>query len=159
MPRERHGGAFLLVDSTASPVAVAQRETLLAQRRDFAIETTLTGSSALRLLRSANALGSRVTLVYVGLTSADLSVQRVLDRVAQGGHAVPVAALERRFPDTMSKFATAIGAADRSYVFDDSGHSRRLLLTREGGRTVYAAPELPDWARTALTDPSASRDD
>ena len=125
---------------------------MLSQRADFAIETTLTGNSALRLMRTAKAADYKVTLVYVGLTSADLSLTRFLDRVTLGGHSVPVPDLQRRFPASMLALSTALGIADRSYVFDNSARRRHLLLTREGGRNKFVAPDLPAWARRALNE-------
>lgn len=114
-----------LDERRAGEIAIERRNTLLARGADLAIETTLTGNSALRFLKTARQVGYKVTLVYVGLASADLSVQRVLDRVRQGGHAVPITALERRYPDIISKLAKAVLLADRSYIFDNSGRRRR----------------------------------
>ncbi|WP_454882973.1 zeta toxin family protein [Sphingomonas oryzagri] len=139
-----------LDERRAGEIAIERRNNLLARGADFAIETTLAGNSALRFLKTAKKANYKVTLVYVGLASADLSVQRVLDRVRQGGHAVPVTALERRYPDTMSKLAQAILLADRSYIFDNSSRRRRLLVIRDQGRTRYVAPDLPEWADVSL---------
>ena len=139
-----------LDERQAGEIALAQRRDLLATRRDFAIETTLTGGSALRLLRMAKAAGYKVTLVYVGLADADTSARRVLDRVRRGGHSVPVDALERRYPDSMRKLAEAIGLVDRAYVFDNSGARRRLLLIRQDGSDRYVAERPPAWFTAAL---------
>jgi predicted ABC-type ATPase len=136
----------------AGQLAVKRRNDLLDRKADFAIETTLSGASALRFLQTAKIIGYKVTLVYVGLASADLSVQRVLDRVRQGGHAVPITAIERRFPDAMSKVGRAVALADRSYVFDNSGRRRRLLMIRDASKIRFVAANLPDWAVTALGD-------
>lgn len=139
-----------LDERRAGQMAIERRNGLLAQGVDFAIETTLTGNGALRFLTAAQQAGYKATLVYVGLASADLSVQRVLDRVRQGGHAVPVTALERRYPDTLSKLARAILIAERSYVFDNSSRRRRLLMIRDEGRIRYVVPDLPAWAAGSL---------
>lgn len=139
-----------LDERRAGEIAIERRNGLLTQGTDFAIETTLSGASALRFLRTAKQVGYKVTLVYVGLTSVDLSIRRVLHRVADGGHAVPVSALERRYPDIMSKLAQAVLLADRSYVFDNSGRRRRLLVIRDRGRTRYVAADLPEWVVKSL---------
>ena len=141
-----------LDERQAGEIAVTRRNALLAEGADFGIETTLSGNSALRFMRQAKAAGYKVTLVYVGLASADLSLRRVVARVRDGGHAVPVSALERRYPDTMSRLAAALAIADRAYVFDNSGTRRRLLLIRERGRTRFRAADLPVWIRGALAD-------
>lgn len=134
----------------AGQIAIERRNAFLAAGDDFAIETTLTGNSTLRFLKIAKANGYKTTLVYVGLASADLSIQRVLDRVRQGGHAVPLSALERRYPAALSKLAQAAVIADRSYVFDNSNSRRRLLFIREQGAYRYLVHDLPDWAMQSL---------
>jgi len=136
----------------AGEIAIERRHALMAQGADFAIETTLTGNSALRFLGLAKDAGYKVTLVYIGLASADLSVQRVLDRVRRGGHAVPISALERRYPDTVSKLGRAAALADRTYVFDNSGPRCRLLINYDQGRIKHQAADLPDWAKRSLAE-------
>lgn len=130
--------------------AVVWRNQLIADRTDFAVETTLTGNTPLKLMRDAQAAGYEITLAYVGLSSAELSASRVIDRVRRGGHAVPLTHVERRYPDTIAKLPIAIGIADRTYVFDNSGRERRLLLRRAQGRNLVVSTTMPAWAREAL---------
>lgn len=134
----------------AGEMALSERRTLLDRGIDFAIETTMSGYSALRFMRIAQRAGYKLTLVFVGLSSADLAIQRVIDRVRRGGHTVPLAAIERRYADTMSKLERAIGMADRCYVLDNSDRHRRLLLIRRGGQIRFLATDLPRWFVEAL---------
>lgn len=69
----------------------------VAKRQDFAIETTLAGRAYLRMIREWKAVGYQVEMIFLQLPSADLAVQRVRQRVAQGGHSIPEAAIRRRF--------------------------------------------------------------
>ncbi len=141
-----------LDERRAGELAVAERNGFLARGEDFGIETTLSGNSALRFMRQAKSADFKVTLVYVGLSGANASAQRVIDRVRQGGHSVPVDALHRRYPDSLAKLGPALAVADRGYVLDNSGRRRRLLLIRERGRVRFQAAELPAWLRGALPD-------
>lgn len=134
----------------AGEIAVTRRNELVADGADFAIETTLTGGGAMRLMRMARDAGYKITLVFVGLSSADLSAQRVLDRTGEGGHAVPIAALRRRYPRAIANLKPAMLFADRSYVYDNSGNRRRLLLIFEDGRTRYAVVNLPTWVADSV---------
>lgn len=136
----------------AGEIAIGERERLLRERRDFAIETTLSGHGPLRFMAKAKAEGYKITLIFVGIDGAELSQARVADRVAGGGHPVPQAAIIRRFPDTMSKLAAAIEIADRSYVLDNSEEQRRLLLIREKDVTRHVSRALPAWIQSALPD-------
>lgn len=139
-----------LDERQAGEIAIREREWLLAERRDFAIETTLSGHSPIRFMSKAKAKGYKLTLIFVGIDSPELSQARVADRVAGGGHSVPLDAIVRRYPNTMSKLANAVEIADRSFILDNSDERRRLLLIHENGTSRYASRTLPEWIRTAL---------
>ncbi|MES2701623.1 MAG: zeta toxin family protein [Bacteroidota bacterium] len=70
---------------------------LLALGADFAIETTLATRSYVALVHRARKLGYKVILVYIWLTSPDLAVQRVAERVKNGGHNIPEDVIRRRY--------------------------------------------------------------
>jgi predicted ABC-type ATPase len=63
----------------------------------FAFETTLAGKSYARHIPHWQAAGYRVTLLFLALPSAEAALQRVRERVAQGGHSIPEAVVMRRF--------------------------------------------------------------
>jgi len=140
----------LLDERQAGQIALSQRAACQWQRKSFAIETTLTGASALRLMTSTREAGYKVTLVYVGLVSADLSSDRVADRVAQGGHDVPLDAIERRYPASLANLAKAIPLADRFFLFDNSSRQRKLLVVGKDSRVIRLTPDLPNWAIEVL---------
>lgn len=103
-------------------------------------------------MRAAQQAGYKITLVYVGRGSADLSMERVIRRVANGGHRVPVGDIDRRYPASLAKLVMGLRLADRSYVFDNSNVRRRLLLMREDGDSRYVAADLSAWAQRVLRD-------
>lgn len=125
-----------LDERQAGEIAIDRRRSFLAQGADFAVETTLTGNSALRLIRLARQAGYKVTLVYVGIGSADASMDRVLLRVSRGGHPVGVEDIYRRYPASLRNLAIALSLVDRAFVFDNSSLKRRKLLSRERGKSL-----------------------
>jgi predicted ABC-type ATPase len=66
--------------------AIAQH---VAQRESFAFETTLSGRGYARQIPQWQQLGYHVKLFFLSLPSADMAVQRVAERVRQGGHDIP----------------------------------------------------------------------
>jgi predicted ABC-type ATPase len=64
--------------------------------------------------------GYFVTLIFVGLSSAELSTLRVRTRRAQGGHDVPEKKLKQRFPRTQKAIRLAAPMADMTIMFDNS---------------------------------------
>ena len=69
----------------------------IAAGRSFAMETTLSGRTYRLLLKQAKEAGYSTHLDFLVLPSVEDSIQRVANRVVQGGHNVPEADLRRRF--------------------------------------------------------------
>ena len=112
----------------------------------FAIETTLTGHSELRIMAGARAAGYKITLVFVGVNDALTSVARVRERVARGGHDVPAPIILRRYDKSLENLPVAIGFADRCFIADNRKDRHRLLVTIDDGQIRYLSRNLPDWA-------------
>ncbi|MFP5358162.1 MAG: zeta toxin family protein [Gammaproteobacteria bacterium] len=63
----------------------------------FAFETTLSGTGYARSIPRWRAAGYHVTLIFLSLPTADAAMDRVAERVRQGGHSVPPHVIRRRF--------------------------------------------------------------
>lgn len=70
---------------------------LMGTRVDFAFETTLATRSYVSLVRDAQRVGYKVTLLFIWLDSPETAIRRVADRVAKGGHSIPENTIERRY--------------------------------------------------------------
>lgn len=60
-------------------------ESLLSKRESFLVETTLAGGSYIRMMKRAVTLGYKVRLIYVGTESVEINIQRIRQRVLNGG--------------------------------------------------------------------------
>ena len=81
----------------AGRIMLQRIEELLSQRVDFAIETTLATRSYVQLVRRAQALGYKVHLIFFFLENEEQAIQRVAQRVSNGGHNIPEPDIRRRF--------------------------------------------------------------
>lgn len=70
---------------------------LLAQGKSFAIETTLATRSYKSLVLRAKECGYTVTLLFFWLPSPKMAEMRVASRVADGGHDIPKEVIHRRY--------------------------------------------------------------
>ena len=70
---------------------------LIADKEDFAIETTLAAKSYHSLIIKAREQGYKASLIYFWLQSPDLAIKRVAERVAHGGHHVDDSIIRRRY--------------------------------------------------------------
>lgn len=119
----------------------------MSAKLPFAFETVFshwrprgdgTYESKIDLIREFQHAGYFVVLIFVGLTTADLSILRVRTRRQQGGHDVPVERLRERFPRTQEAIRAASSVADMTIMFDNSrGFSKAFTLARaQDNRTV-----------------------
>lgn len=134
----------------AGKIAIRERTALLDARQSFAIETTLSGNSEIRLMSDASSAGYKVNLVYVGLDLSKTSLARVTHRVTMGEHSVPPEDILRRYPCSLKNLAGAMRLATRTLLIDNSGRGFRLLMIREAGRKPIVARMLPTWAQRAV---------
>jgi predicted ABC-type ATPase len=63
----------------------------------FAFETTLSGVAYARRVRLWREAGYHVTLFFLSLPNSEMAIDRVAERVRQGGHDVPDDVIRRRF--------------------------------------------------------------
>jgi predicted ABC-type ATPase len=81
----------------AARLLLAQVDECLRHRETFALESTLSGKTYIRLFQRARRLGYEIELHYLWLASPAQAVARVRQRVRMGGHHVPAADIRRRF--------------------------------------------------------------
>ena len=116
---------------------------LLAQRRDFAFESTLSGRTYAGMLREARTAGYEVRICYLWLPSVALSLRRVRQRVRMGGHDVPEEDLRRRFLPSLRNFFTLyLPLADEALLFHAGGRPPRLLARWRGTSVVIIEPKI-----------------
>ena len=85
------------VDVQAARIMLQRIDELLLQKADFAIETTLATRSYVQLVKRAQAIGYKVHLLFFYLESPEQAIQRVAQRVKEGGHGIPKEVIRRRF--------------------------------------------------------------
>jgi predicted ABC-type ATPase len=113
---------------SAARLVLSEIDRLAKARVDFAFESTLSGLTYVRRLRSWRQAGYRVEIVYLRLESPRLALRRVAARVLQGGHDVPRVDVLRRFDRSWKNFENVYRhLADSWTVYDNSGKSSQLL--------------------------------
>ena len=119
----------------ASRLFLQQIEQHVADGRNFAFETTLSGRGYLRLVRRLRSAGWRVELIYLALPDVTLSRLRVAERVAHGGHSIGEADIVRRFPRSLQNLLGVYGSVvDHTRCFLNSGAAPEIVFTQDGNR-------------------------
>jgi predicted ABC-type ATPase len=140
------------VDSlSAARVADAVRRELVRQGESFVFETVLSDpvGDKVGFLKSVADEGYAVVLVFIGISSAVVSGDRVAMRVSKGGHDVPSDRIASRFPRTLENLGRAIRELPYVIVYDNDDLARpyRKVAEFEGGREVFRARPAPRWLR------------
>jgi predicted ABC-type ATPase len=139
------------LDRQAFEEAERLRDDLLPLRFGFCTETVFSDPVGAKLdfLERARAGGFFVTLVFICLTNPAISIGRVQQRVAEGGHDVPADRLLARFPRTLRNLRAAIPIVSETFLFDNSSADvpHRFVARYEGGRLAALHPPLPRWTK------------
>lgn len=118
----------------AGRIMIRRMEEMLRLQQDFAIETTLATKSYVSFIKKAQKVGYFVTLLYFWLSSPELAIKRVEDRVKAGGHHVPQDVIRRRYAaGAQNLFTLYTPIADYWLVVDNSENP--FYLVAEGKRS------------------------
>lgn len=133
--------------------AEARRTELLQTGQSFVSETVFSHPSKLELITQAQAQGYFVMLLVVALDGADLLVERVAQRVREGGHAVPQERILARYPRTLAQLTRAVRLADAAVLYDSQavtpGTHTAVALCKKAWTQELVQP-LPGWAQQVL---------
>ena len=131
-----------IVALKAGKLVLASIREFLKGGEDFGFETTLSGRSHFKMSRRLQAAGYKVHLFFLWVPGVELSLLRVKNRVAEGGHDVLSTDIRRRFPRSIANFFKDYSQlADTWMLFDNSGEKPVLAAKgSNGGLTVENQP-------------------
>jgi len=134
--------------------ANGKRETLMQSQVSFVSETVFSHTSKIELITRAQQLEYAVVLYVVAVEKPESLIERVKQRVNEGGHAVPTEKILSRYPRTLANLAKAIPLADAAYLYDsrsDADGGLQHVATCVKGLIVERLNVLPAWAKTVLS--------
>jgi predicted ABC-type ATPase len=83
-------------------------------------------------VRQAQAKGYIVTLIFFWLRTPELALERVAERVRNGGHDIPAATTRRRYVAGITNFFNIYAETVDCWVVYDNSVSPRILMARGG---------------------------
>lgn len=133
-------------------------EQAIADRLQFAFETTLGANTIPNLLARAASRGIEVHLWYVGLSSVELHIERVRARVRKGGHDIPEADIRRRYHHSRLNLIRLLPTLSALRMYDNSAQADPakgqapvpiLVLQMDHGKIAAPADlrRTPEWAK------------
>jgi predicted ABC-type ATPase len=141
-------------DRDAMFEAEKKRREHIERRESFAFETVFSHPGKLEEIQLAKEAGYYIRLVFIGLASPQLSVARVMRRVARGGHAVPPEKIPGRYARNLQNLAKAVPLVDEAVICDNSAEDQKPIeiLEFHNGKLLKKSAEIPDWVERTLGD-------
>jgi predicted ABC-type ATPase len=99
-----------------------------AARESFAFETTLAGRGYVHHIRTWQAAGYRVKLIFLQLDGPEAAIARVAQRVQQGGHHIPEETIRRRFAAGRENFTNLYAPLVDAWALYDNAGAQPVLL-------------------------------
>ena len=147
-------GELSLDPYVAADLANSLRRGLVKQRESFVFETVFSDpvGDKLAFLKETAKAGYTVVLCFIGISSPELSEQRVCMRVSQGGHDVPSDKLKSRFPRVLANLAATIRELPHVLIFDNSDLSTpfQQVAVFKHGKLAFSKSPLPEWLEPLL---------
>jgi predicted ABC-type ATPase len=107
------------VDIRAARVMLERMDDLANAGAGFMFETTLATLIYTQKIPRWRAFGYSVSLIYLRLSSIEVSIDRVRQRIEAGGHSIPEDAIRRRFDKSVRYFETTYKTiVDEWYIWD-----------------------------------------
>ena len=116
----------------AGRLMLEQIDKMINHKKNFAFETTGAGLSHIKTLEKCKKAGYQVHLIYLYISSVDIAIQRVENRVKQGGHNIAISDIQRRYPKGLKRFFNNyLPLADTIKIIDNNLGELELIASKE----------------------------
>ncbi|MDZ4402248.1 AAA family ATPase [Prosthecobacter sp.] len=151
-----------LVAFSAGRRLIEEARSLIAAGTSFAIESTLSGKTYVKMLQEAKGRGYHFVLHYVMIDSAAQAVERVKLRVLTGGHHVPEEDVRRRYERSVRHFlhdylplADEWGLWENAVppavkIADETTHTIQQIHDMITSTKLQEAPQTPNTAMSEM---------
>jgi len=121
----------------AGRIVLEQINGLAESGVDFGFETTLSGKSYVMLLKKLKELGYKITIFFLWIPGSTLAIERIKERVLEGGHDVPAGDIRRRFNRSITNFFELYQCLSDSWIiFNNAGITPDLIAKNQDGKLV-----------------------
>jgi len=136
------------IDTAAANLAAVERienwlEASLEAYQTIGVETVLSSGKYRRLVELAHQRGFEVRMIYILLGSLKLQMERIAQRVRDGGHDVPADKVEARRKRSFEQLAWFAQYVDRCWVFDNSTGEPELVAVKGAPGPLLQFRALP----------------
>ncbi|MDP1560530.1 MAG: zeta toxin family protein [Pirellulaceae bacterium] len=118
----------------SAQLLLERQQALVSQSATFSFETTLAAKSYSQAIPDWLDRGYQVILFFLWLPSVELAIERVANRVREGGHGIPEPTIRRRYQRGLyNLFELYIKLVSAAYIYDGSRLPPRLVAVSNSG--------------------------
>ncbi len=127
-------------------------DSALTNSRDFTIETNFRDAGLMNIVNRFQENGYTISMVYLGLSDIQQSMDRVTARVAGSGHFVDTDSIRYNFEEGLKNLVYFADRFDNVEFIDASGGLNELksLLSVQNRQLIFFADYPPEWAKQSL---------
>jgi len=119
----------------ASKIFIKELKSNIKKKRNFAFETTLSGKMYQKIIEELLMQEWEVTIYFLWIPSIEFSIQRVRERVMQGGHDIPKEALIRRYNRSiLNLMKVYVNLSCKVYCLDNTQNKPNLVFHSKNGK-------------------------
>ncbi len=101
-------------------IAINKIKYCIENKVSFNWETTIITGTTLKFLQAAKEAGFLIQLNFIGVQDVNLSLERIKQRVAKGGHDIPEEIVRGRFKNQFKHIVDALKYVDNALFLDNS---------------------------------------
>lgn len=124
-----------LAQFEAGRIMLETIEKYLKENSSFAFETTLSGRIWTSYIHRAKEHDYKIVLYFILVNSIPLSLQRIKNRVAHGGHGIARNIVRRRFKKTFSNFMKLYAPLADEWCIIDNSKTKPLIIAQRKNKS------------------------
>ncbi|MBL7158687.1 MAG: hypothetical protein ISS91_04180 [Candidatus Omnitrophica bacterium] len=125
----------------AGRLVLERIDDLARQGLDFGFETTLSGKFYIKRLENLKQKGYALHLFFLWIPSTELAIERIKDRIAEGGHNIPAQDVRRRFTRGIHNLFRFYRPILDSWMLLDNSSTIPSLIAREKSQELVIVNE------------------
>jgi predicted ABC-type ATPase len=123
------------VSMEAGRIALERIRHLILMKRSFTWETTMSGRTAAVWIKSARESGYRIKCYFLWVRDVETTINRIRQRVLEGGHDIDADVSRRRFLKTIQNFVSVYRPFCNTWkLFENDRDAPRLLAVGKDGK-------------------------
>lgn len=122
------------------------RYKILQAKKSFSFETVMSHPGKVDFITIAKDKGYKTYLYYLATESVKINLQKVENRVEEGGHDVPDEKVVKRYGKSLDLLYPALKEVDRAYLIDTSKNKSEVILEKKNNGSInFYVDRPPRW--------------